>query len=256
MKTFAPFSTVFALMGISLITLAFAGPMEEADAADKRSDYVTAIDLISPLAKQGDVVAQRRMGIIYASGKGVPADYSEAEKWFQKAAAQGDLDAIWNIGFIHHRGRGNFQKDFLEGEKWYLRAAERGHLTSQNALALAYFSGDGVERDYSVAAKWYLRAANQGNSIAQLMLGMMYENGQGVPQDRVLAYKWQNIAAAHASPKKPNATNYLDRMSQALDVMNHKGAVEMRDRLYQEMTQAERAEAQKLTREWRAKPER
>src|SRR5258705_12635593 len=33
------------------------------------------------------------------------------------------------------------------------------------------------------------------------------------------------------------------------------GAVQARDRLYQEMTPSERAEAQKLTREWRAKVE-
>lgn len=257
MKTFAPFSTAFAaLIAVALVSQAFAGPLEEADAADKRADYATALKLISPLAQQGDAGAQRRMGIMYASGRGVPEDYTEAEKWFQKAAAQGDLDAIWNIGNIHHRGRGSFQKDFVEGEKWYLRAAERGHLPSQTSLALAYSMGDGVERDESVAAKWYERAANQGDFYAQFNLGMIYENGQGVPQDRVLAYKWLNIAASRATPKNPNSSHYIERMSQALDVMNFKGVVEMRDRLYREMTPSERAEAQKLTRAWRPKLER
>jgi hypothetical protein len=45
-------------------------------------------------------------------------------------------------------------------------------------------------------------------------------------------------------------------MTQALEVMNFKSAVVARDRLYQEMTPSERAEAQKLTRESRAKVER
>jgi len=138
MKTFAPSCATFIVLSFVLVNQALAGPLEDADAADKRADYVTALQLVSPLAQQGDAGAQRRMGIMYASGKGVPADYTEAEKWFQKAAAQGDLEAIWNIGYIHHRGLGNFKKDFAEGERWYLRAAELGHLGSQTALALAY----------------------------------------------------------------------------------------------------------------------
>jgi uncharacterized protein len=244
------------LVVVALANWAFAGPLEDADAADKRADYTTSFRLVEPLAQKGDASAQRRMGIIYATGKGVPADYREAEKWFQKAAAQGDLDAMWNLGNIHHHGRGNFKKDFIEGEKWYLLAAEHGHLFSQKTLADAYARGDGVERDESVAAKWYERAANQGDFLAQFALGMIYESGQGVPQDRVLAYKWLNLAASHASPKVPNAANPIERMSQNLDVMNFKGAADLRDRLYQEMTPPERAEAQKLSREFRSKAER
>ena len=33
------------------------------------------------------------MGLYYKQGKGVPQSYSEAVKWFQKAADQGDEDA-------------------------------------------------------------------------------------------------------------------------------------------------------------------
>src|SRR5260370_38627245 len=64
-KTFAPFSAAFAiLVGIVLVGRAFAGPLEEADAADKRAEYATALRLISPLAQQGDAGAQRRLGIM------------------------------------------------------------------------------------------------------------------------------------------------------------------------------------------------
>jgi TPR repeat protein len=249
-------TTCGILISVALFSHALAEPLEDADAAHDRGEYSIALSIISPLARQGDAGAQRRMGDFYASGKGVPADYDEAEKWFLRAAAQGDLDAMWNIGFIHERGRGNFKKDFSEGEKWYLRAAEHGHLLSQMTLASRYAGGDGVERDESMAAKWYERAANQGDFLAQFTLGMIYESGQGVPQDRVLAYKWLNLAASHATPRTPNAANAIKRMSQTLDVTNFKDALDIRDLLYREMTPSQRAEAQKLTREWRAKVER
>jgi TPR repeat protein len=239
--------TIFARAG-------FAGPLEDADAADKRQDYATALRLVMPLAQQGDPGAQRRLGVMYASGRGVGENYSEAEKWFQKAAAQNELDAIWNLGFIHHRGRGSFPKDFLEAEKWYIRAAEQGHIGSQTSLAFAYSSGDGVEQDYPQAAKWYLRAANQGNFLAQHSLAMMYEMGQGVPQDQVLAYKWYNLAATHAVRKKEG--DALDRFSQALSQMNLTAVAEARDRLARTITRSELAEAQKMTREWKPRPER
>lgn len=90
MKTIAPFSAAFAtLILLALASRAFAGPLEDADAANKRADYAAALKLISPLAEQGDAGAQRRMGDMYASGRAVTVDYTEAEKWFQKAAAQG-----------------------------------------------------------------------------------------------------------------------------------------------------------------------
>jgi uncharacterized protein len=249
-------ATYAVLIGITVVGKAVAGPLEDADGADKRGEYATALSLVSPLAQQGDAGAQRRMGIAYERGKGMPIDYVEAEKWFLRAAAQGDLDAMWNIGWIHHRGRGSFKKDFSEGEKWYLQAAEHGHLLSQTTLADTYASGDGVGRDESLAAKWYERAANQGDFGAQLSLGLIYELGQGVPQDKVLAYKWLNLAASHATPKISDGANAIQRMSQALEVTNFKGAVEMRDQLSRGMTPAERAEAQKLTRGWRAREER
>lgn len=42
------------------------------------------------LATQGYASAQNQLGQIYATGRGVPQDYSAARKWYAKAAAQGN----------------------------------------------------------------------------------------------------------------------------------------------------------------------
>ena len=62
----------------------------------------------------------------------------------------------------------------------------------------------------------------------------MYGEGKGVPQDYVRAHMWWNLAAA-----KGNAV-----------------AVKNRDKVAAKMTSTQIAEAQKLAREWKPKPER
>ena len=97
-----------------------------------------------------------------------------------------------------------------------------------------YESGQSVQRDYAEAVKWYRRAADQGSASAQWLLASMYEVGSGVPQDYVQAHMWYNLSATQGWG----------------------AAVFARAALEREMTQAQIAEAQKLAREWKPKPER
>jgi hypothetical protein len=89
--------------------------------------------------------------------------------------------------------------------------------------------------------KWYRLAADQGNPNAQNNLGHMYRNGEGAPQDYVQAHMWFNLAASRipASEKK-----------------ERDNAIEARDFTASKMTPAQIAEAQRLAREWKPKPER
>jgi hypothetical protein len=230
-----------------------AGPLEDADAANQKLDYATALRLLLPLGAQGSAGAQRRLGEMYESGRGVAKDDLEAEKWFRRAAAQNDLDAEWYLGFMYHHGRKGIPKDFSEADKWYRAAAEQGHILSQTSLASAYKDGDGVLRDAYEAAKWFVRAANQGDFFSQGMLGDIYESGDGVPQDYVMAYMWHNVAASHPLPSTSSALNSLNR---AITSATRDLIAKQRDRLTQKMTKPQIAEAQKLSREWKPKLER
>ena len=68
-------------------SFAAANPFDDASAAYERGDYVQAVKLFRQLAEQGHQWAQRRLGSMYAEGKGVPQDYQEALKWYRLAAA-------------------------------------------------------------------------------------------------------------------------------------------------------------------------
>ena len=43
---------------------------------------------------------------MYAEGKGLPRDHTEAGKWFRKAADQGDAKAQANLGVLYANGLG------------------------------------------------------------------------------------------------------------------------------------------------------
>jgi TPR repeat protein len=62
----------------------------------EKSDYATALRLMSPLAENGNSLAQYFLGLMYNGGLGVPQDYVVAHMWFNLAAARGDKDAAKN----------------------------------------------------------------------------------------------------------------------------------------------------------------
>ena len=130
--------------------------------AYKRGDYATALREWLPLAEAGDAVAQATLGVLYANGKGVPVNDTEAVKWYRRSAEQGNAFAQSNLGY-------------------------------------RYEIGKGVARDDKQAVKWYRKAAEQGNAEAQTSLGSMYANGRGVPEDPLMTYAWSDLAADQGS---------------------------------------------------------
>ncbi len=189
MKTKLLLLAVLYLLGTS--SFAASTPFDDASAAYERGDYVQGIKLFRQLAVQGHQWAQRRLGLIYAEGKGVPQDYQEAVKWYRLAAAQ-------------------------------------GYAPAQSSLGLAYEKGQGVAQDYQEAVKWYRIAAAQGNQSAQINLGVMYTNGTGVRQDFVRAHMWYTLAAAALSGDSGDtATKNRDRIASKMTAEQIATAQEM-----------------------------
>ena len=154
-------------------------------------------------------------------------NYSEARKWYLKAAEQGHARAKTNLGALYHSGKG-VERDPLEAREWWLKAAEQGEALAQHAVGAYYYAGRGVAQDYVEARKWFLKAAEQGNADAQFSLGGLYDRGQGVAQNHTMAYAWYNIAAAQG----------------------HADAEKDRDGVAAKLDAASLAEAQKLSKEY------
>ncbi len=160
----------------------------------KQKDYSEAVKWYRKAAEQGHASAQYNLGVCYEDGQGVPRDFSEAVKWYRKAAEQGYTFAQYNLGKCYYYGWG-VTKNYSEAVKWYRKAAEQGYIDAQLTLGGCYENGQGVPKDYSEAVKWYRKAAEQGDTYAQNNLGVCYEKGQGVPKDYSEAVKWYRKAA-------------------------------------------------------------
>ena len=57
------------------------------------------VDSLKTVAEHGDATAQFSLGYKYATGEGVPQNYTEAVRWFRMAAEQGDAKAQVNLGY-------------------------------------------------------------------------------------------------------------------------------------------------------------
>ena len=95
------FLVVIFLMSVSFPTIVWAGELEDGKAAYEKGDYATALEKWIPLADQGHAPAQFNLGVMYASGQGVPQDYAAAINWYRKAADQGHAKAQSNLGIMY-----------------------------------------------------------------------------------------------------------------------------------------------------------
>ena len=84
---------------------AWAGDVEDADAAFRRNDYATALAKYKIAALKKDAYAQLQVGNMYDEGLGVIPDYAEAVRWYKMAAVQGDARAQNNLGLMYNMGK-------------------------------------------------------------------------------------------------------------------------------------------------------
>jgi TPR repeat protein len=85
-------------------------------------------------AEEGQAGAQYNLGLIYASGKGIPQDYAEAIKWYRLAAEQGHTDAQYNLGLLYANGEGIGQ-DLVQAYLWLELATQNGREEYVKTLA-------------------------------------------------------------------------------------------------------------------------
>ena len=125
-----------------------------------------------------------------------------------KEAAEGDIDAEFDLGVCYEQGTG-VEQDMVEAMRRFRRAADAGHADAQYKLGAAYAYGIQVPQDYGKAIQWYQRAAEQGQADSQYALGMTYCYGIGVEPDTGTATQWYEKASAQGHRR---ATEELARL--------------------------------------------
>lgn len=143
-------AAVIGIVSLFMAVPAIAGSFEDAMLEYERGEYIAAYQLIRPLAEQGDPDAQLMLGFMYDMGHGVPQDFAEMEKWYKRAARQGNTAAQSTVRLMEERSR---------MEAWYRGDVEPGDAAARpDPLLLEERSGKGT---------WYRGAGEAGNAAAR-----------------------------------------------------------------------------------------
>ena len=91
----------------------------------------------------------------------------KAYSCFLEAAKTGDANAFYYLGEIFYNGGNSIERNYSEAFKFYQRAANSGHSIAQYKLGVMYRSGYGCEKNLSQAKEWFRKSAAQGYSKAE-----------------------------------------------------------------------------------------
>lgn len=107
-------------------------------------------------------------------------NYRRARLLYLEAAALGDAEAAFGLGFIYRYGQG-VKADARQAAYWFEQAAEQGHAAAQYHLARLYYYGQGVPFHAETACRWLQAAIENGyenpKAFVQLLQKWQQENG-------------------------------------------------------------------------------
>jgi uncharacterized protein len=146
------------------------------------------------------------------------------------SAERGTAEDQYNLGMRYERGI-SVTQSYSEAVHWYRLAAMQGYREGQYKICEMSERGQGLPQDYQEALRWCELAAEQGHGRAMFIIGRLYHTAHGVPNDLVRAHMWYNLATAHG----------------------YEDGKKWRDRIADDMSASQIAEAQKLAREWNVK---
>ena len=106
------------------------------------------------------------LGRLYSEGLGVEQNYTEALKYYEKAAKEGDADSQNIVGNLYSDGT-YAKQDLTKAFKYYQMAAAQGHMYGMYNFGLCYASGDGCLVDMGCALEWIEKAASAGCTEAK-----------------------------------------------------------------------------------------
>lgn len=139
-------------------------------------DNKKALEYYRKAAERGHAVAQlfMVMGLMRYND-----DHNEeVMSWLQKAASQGERQAMYNLAISYHRGDVNGMPDIEFSLKLFRKSAEKLYGPACARMAHIYANGeDGVKPNKAIAKLWALEANNYGDRQDAAILGHLLEEG-------------------------------------------------------------------------------
>lgn len=129
-----------------------------------------AVKWLEKAAEQGNRDAQFQLGARYEQGKGVSKRPDLALRWYEKAAAQQQPEALLVLAR---------KAPPEEALSLYQRAANAGAAPAQLWLGQAYLAGQQVNQDLALGRYWLELAAGSGSHEAEYQLSLQQSDAAG-----------------------------------------------------------------------------
>ncbi len=153
--------------------------LNRAEKYEKEGKIIGAKEWYEKSAAKGDAEAMYNLGILYYN----EGDKEKAKEWYEKSASKGNAKAMNNLGIFYYN-KGDKEK----AKKWLEKAVTKGNTAVMYNLGLLYDKEGNKEK----AKEWYEKSASKGNAYAMNNLGVFYYN----KGDKEKAKKWLEKAAS------------------------------------------------------------
>jgi type III secretion protein C len=121
-------------------------------------------------------------------------DAQRAMPWYDRAAEQGNADALARLGELNYDGSG-IPRDLDRARSLFKQAADKGSALAEFRLAGMTETGLGSRADSAEALRLYQSAADKGQIDAMIRLAMAYERGElGLGRDEAQALRLREAA--------------------------------------------------------------
>ncbi|MBB5142398.1 tetratricopeptide repeat protein [Desulfovibrio intestinalis] len=211
-------AAIFLTMAVFLFSALTAGAqpvdqvekkLDEAWTAYNIGQYPKVLQLVQPLASDGNARAQIILGRCYENGLGVPQDMEMAAKWFRLAAEQNNSEAQVLLAYQYELGVGVPKNDATVVDLM-TRAANAGNAEALFNLALYHGQGKyGFAKNPTESFRLAKIAADHGYAQAERYVGACYEFGVGVPENKAEAQIWYGKAKAQGLEEDGNVFNFV-----------------------------------------------
>ncbi len=155
--------TFIAFLFCTLLpALSFADPLEDAQEAYQSKNYKKVVEILTPLADQGNAKAKALLGNMYYSGDGIEKDEA---KGFQLLTEAGDMGVVPALTALASIAIGN--KEYDKAIKILEPMAAEDVLDAKKVLGVMYCRGYGVEQDIGKGLSMIMDAAEKGDEAAK-----------------------------------------------------------------------------------------
>ena len=159
------------------------------------------IEILLQQASNGNAQAQCELGEYFEA-----KDNERSAYWYQQAAAQHHLEAMYSLAYMYEYGLG-VPQDNAKALELYFHCAEQQNTEDPELafcackdIATFYEEGKAIQKNIETAVEWYELAAEGGvlNPEDCQHVAILYEKGEGLSVDYVKAAQWYLMAEDYA----------------------------------------------------------